>query len=357
VQSTAYELLAPLRCQRLASCLFLSMRLAWMGMIVHITTTLVVAPLTGWPVSPLAAALVGATLLYCLGGFRAVVWTDVLQALILFTGAIITIGLIAHQVPANVIPMEWPALSLSLDPRVRVTLPWAVLSAACLGTSVKAGDQMNAQRFLSVPSVSAARRVLFIGFGCDVALTLLLGIVGVCLLAYYGTAANADGIFLSYISSELPSGARGLVVAALLAAAMSSLSSGINSCVSTVAVDWLRPNSGERFAVETRRVGTTTATVSLALIVFILSLLIGCVQGNLIELCYKIVNLLATPLGGLVLVALFIPRAGWPAAWLGCGASVAVVVWINYFSPFSFLVASPLALATQLSIAISGSRR
>ncbi len=346
--TSVYQHLDCIHSRHLASALFLAMRLAWMGMIAYLTATIIIEPLCGWSPWFTASALVGVTAAYSLGGYRAVVWTDCIQAVLMFGGAVLIVVLVGcwsgEWLPTEW-PSQWPAASWSCSPWERVTVPWAILSTISLGLCVKCGDQMNVQRYLSTPTTGGAQVVLIGSVLLDLALTALLVLVGLSLMTYYaGGEHDADAFLLQFIADWFPAGLRGLVVAALLAAAMSSLSSGINACVSTVAVDWgAAENRGSKLQ-------PVPATVIIALVVLLLSLGIGLVQGNLLELCYKIVNLLATPLGGLVLTALFIPRATKWGAWAGCAASVAIVVWVNYFSPLSFLCASPLALTTQLTI-------
>lgn len=342
---------------RLASTLFLLMRIAWMAMIVHIASTVIVAPIVVfWPWC-VAVVLIGVTVAYSLGGFRAVVLTDCIQAAIMFGGAIAIIFIVGGEVVWNepgrfeAAYVTWPVPKLC-DPWARVSIIPAMIGALSLGVCVKTGDQMNVQRFLSVPNVRASRQVLLAGFAFDVILTALLAMVGLCLLTQSVVAPDGDQVLPHLVASGLPIGMSGLLVAALLAAAMSSLSSGLNACVSTIASDWW--NDGR---AGFRLIEAPIVTVCLGIGVFGLSQLFGFVEGNLIEMCYKVVNLLATPLGGLVLTALFIPRARVCMVWLGCFACLGVVVWVTYFSPITFLLASPLGLATQLTICFLGSRR
>lgn len=352
---------------RLASTLFLLMRIAWMAMVVYIASTVIVAPIVALRPWLVATVLIGVTVAYSLGGFRAVVLTDCIQAGIMFGGAIAVIAMLCSSLDVSPWPTEWPASwpvpSARMDVWERADVLCAMLGAFCLGVSVKTGDQMNVQRFLAVPNIQASRRVLLLGFGFDILLTGLLALVGLSLLASHGAVPDADGVLPHFVASGLPFGITGLVVAALLAAAMSSVSSGLNACVSTVAVDWcgdkrrpIRPTSSGDSGVASG-IRPIPATVVLGIIVFILSQVIGLIEGNLIELCYKVVNLLATPLGGLVLTALFIPRAKLVDVWLGCFLCLAVVVYVTYLSPITFLLASPLGLVVQLTISSLGGIR
>lgn len=93
-------------------------------------------------------------------------------------------------------------------------------------------------------------------------------------------------------------------------------------------------------------------TLAIGAGVFAFAQIIAIVPGNLIDLCYKIVNLLATPLGGLMLGALLIPRATRAGLLSGTVASMAAVIWVTYFSPYTFLLAAPAGLSVHLLLVL-----
>ena len=217
-------------CQRLATTLFVAMRLAWMALITHVAASVVLGPLTGIAPWLWAAGLVAATGATCLGGFRWVVWLDVVQAGVMFAGAVAVLYRLGLPVQVG----RWPALAV-FEPWGRVSIVPVLLSAVAMGISVKCGDAMNLQRFLAVRSIAHARRVLLVGFAFDLAMTGLLCAVGLSLLPHC-TGGPADRLFLDYLVT-LPGWLGWLVVAAMVSAAMSSLSSGIQTVVCTVGGD------------------------------------------------------------------------------------------------------------------------
>lgn len=224
-----YALVSGIGCDRLASALFVMMRLGWMALIVHISSTIVLGPLTGVAPPVWSAGLVAVTGAWCLLGFRAVVWLDVAQASIMFAGAVAVLCTLGLPVGGG--GGSWPALAV-WQPFGRVSIVPVLLSAVALGVSVKCGDAMNLQRFLAVRSVAHARRVLLLGWCFDLAMTGLLCAVGLSLLPHC-TGGPADRLFLDYLVT-LPGWMGWLVVAAMVSAAMSSLSSGIQTVVCTV---------------------------------------------------------------------------------------------------------------------------
>jgi SSS family solute:Na+ symporter len=118
------------------------------------------------------------------------------------------------------------------------------------------------------------------------------------------------------------------VVAGLLAAAMSSLSSGINSSAAVISVDYVgraRKEKGGPGLVETQIVSWCIGVVAV-----LLSMLAGYVQGGLLDVVYKIGNLLVAPLFVLFFMALFIKRATWPATFAAVVCSIAAAVAVAF---------------------------
>jgi SSS family transporter len=224
-----------------------------------------VALVTGWsiPVSILAVGVI--TLLYTwFGGFKAVVYTDVMQLLVYLAG-----GVGALFVAWKLAGGASAALSLAaaagklriIDPAINFTSTYtllggliggALLSAASHGT-----DHLIVQRLLGSRSLAAARRAL-IGSGIVVILqfTLFL-LVGSAIwaanLAPAGTPA--DQLFPRFVIDQLPAGLAGLVVAGILAAAMGTHSSAINSLASSVTHDLYAGWTGHRDPVHLLKVG------------------------------------------------------------------------------------------------------
>jgi len=161
----------------------------------------------------------------------------------------------------------------------------------------------------------------------------------------------------------MPPGLSGLVVAGLLAAAMSSLSAGINSCCSVITVDYVdrfgfrRPDrAGARQAILEQVI-----SVLVGVVVLVLSTYVSYVEGNLLDKAYKVVNLLSTPLFGLFFMAMFIPWATPFGTWTGAVVGTVVVVAINYWEQItgapgiSFFWAMPISILAQIAVVIIAS--
>ncbi len=378
--TSAYEILEirlGLSIRLLGSFFFLTMRLLWMAVIIYATTDKVLVPLLGLETSatPWLCALLGSiTVVYTsMGGLKAVVLTDVVQTVILLAGALLTLGIVSVQLGGvtswwpSAWPSHWPDPQW-YDPQERITLVGMTLATFVWWVCTASSDQMAIQRYLATRDIRAARQVLATTLGANTVVNIILAAVGMALLALFQANPNlmpdgqtvlsdADQLFPQFIVVGLPVGLSGLVIAGLLAAAMSSLSSGINSSCSVIAEDFIdrfRHNrTGQSDHVRMARI----ISVLVGVVVVVLSSLVGAVQGNLLEIAYKVVNLLTAPLFGLFFMALFVPWAKSWATILGAAGGVAVVVSINFWreltgsdAGISFLWAMPLGFAVQIGI-------
>jgi solute:Na+ symporter, SSS family len=381
--TSAYEILE-LRfgpaVRTLGSLLFLSLRLLWMSVIVYAMTTKVLVPLSGLPTwtTPVVCGLLAfVTIVYtAMGGLRAVVITDVIQAMILFGAAIVTVVTISVALggvqgwwPAHW-PAHWPEPRFGYDPSARVPLFIIAVSSFVWYVCTSASDQIAIQRYLSTKDAKAARSVLFISLSADILVSFILTAVGLALLAYFRAnphlipdsqtvLADGDKLFPRFIIVGLPVGWSGLVVAGLLACAMSALSAGINSTCSVLTVDVIDRWRGTKRPAESgaERVGQLKhVSYLIGAIVVVLSLGVNMVQGNLLEICYKVVNLLTAPLAGLFLLAMFVPWARSFGALVGAAFGLAVVIAISYWREItgtpgiSFLWAMPVGLVVQMVV-------
>ncbi|MFC1597893.1 Na+:solute symporter, partial [Planctomycetota bacterium] len=308
--TSAYEILesrlGPV-VRMLGSLMFLSLRLAWMAVIIFATSDKVLVPLMGWSSSatPYVCAVLGAiTVIYTsMGGLRAVVLTDVVQTLILFGGAILTLVLVSFYLggvsawwPTGWIP-HWPEPVWGYQPGVRITFFAGFLATFTWYICTSGSDQMAIQRYLATRDVKAARFVLATSLVASTLVTIIMVSVGLAIYAYFRVnphllpdgqtmLSDADSLFPQFIAFGIPVGLSGLVVAGLLAAAMSSLSSGINSSCSVITVDFVeRFRRRKQGQPETDHVKLARyVSVFVGVAVVMLSFGVRMVEGNMLEL-------------------------------------------------------------------------
>jgi SSS family transporter len=218
-------------------------------------TAIPIRVITGLPYWE-AILLTGAfTLVYTYyGGLRAVVWVDVVQFFIyLFGGAAALIVLL------QVVPDGWAGIVSAAEPADKLRIlhldggfadtRWVltgVVGGAFLSMASHGVDHLIVQRLLAAPSLRDARRALVTSGAIVMAQFALFLIVGVGLFAFYQgrTFDTADEVFPRFIIEQLPAGITGLVIAGILAAAMSTVASSLNSLASATTHDLYAPITG-----------------------------------------------------------------------------------------------------------------
>ena len=272
-QETAYARLesrfgTPTR--RMVSVVFLITR--FMGDGVRIFAGAIpLALLTGWSIPTAIIAMGGVTLVYTwFGGLKAVVWADVVQLAVYLTGGVAAL-LIAWELAGgaqNAFSAAWAAGKLrivdtGLNFGIPYTLAGGIVGGAMLSAASHGTDHLIVQRLLATRSLAAAR-VALIGSGLVVIVQFLLFLlVGVAIWAagLAPTGMAADQIFPRFILDHLPTGLAGLVVAGILAAAMSTISSSINALASSMTHDLYAGWSGRRDPAHLLRVGKIFSAV------------------------------------------------------------------------------------------------
>jgi solute:Na+ symporter, SSS family len=195
------------------------------------------------------------------GGMTAVIWTDVVQMVLYVAGAILSFFVILQNIPGGwdqVVAMAAPAgkfqifdfgFSLSRDFFAHTYSFWAGILGGCFLTTASHGtEQLMVQRLLSARSLAQSRLALYASWVVIFFQFTLFLVIGVILWAYYQHTglpppAQTDRIYPAFIWEQLPPGIAGLVIAAILAAAMSNLSAALNSLASTTVMDFYRPMS------------------------------------------------------------------------------------------------------------------
>jgi solute:Na+ symporter, SSS family len=388
--TSGYELLGmrfgmPVRL--LGVCIFLAMRLLWMSVIIYATVDKVLIPLTGLPESAslwICVGLAALTIVYTtMGGLQAVVMVDAFQAILLFGGVMASLVIITYSLGG--IGAWWPDHWLTTweEPRwfhasqngrsvfgmLVAILTWWVATAG--------SDQVAIQRYLATRDARAARRMLAVSVAASILIKLMLSGLGLALLAYAAahpewmpagvTIENsADRLFPRFVATILPTGISGLIIAGMLAEAMNSLSSGINSVSCVVVTDLFGIFRRGESKAQNATVDLQTVrwvSVCVGLLVVALSVLVRSVEGNLFEISQKVVNLLTVPLFGLFVMAIFVR---WATPFGACAtalAGIATVSAINYWTqltgqpepPISFLWAMPLALFVEVFVGMLAS--
>ncbi len=304
--------------------------------------SLPVGRLMGWNATATILVLGALTISYTiLGGISAVVWTDVIQAVVLMAGAIFCMVLILARTPGGaetVMEAAREADKFSFggwDLNLAIEGFWVVLLYGIVENIKNFGvDQNYVQRFLSAPSDREARKSLWLGSLIYLPVSAVFFFIGTALFGFYGGSARpadfpaqSDEVFPYFIVHELPPGATGLMIAAILAAAMSTLDSSINASATVWTVDfhqrYLRPGAGDHALLNVAR----RATLLVGLLGTGSALLMTRVTGNAIDIWWQISAVFGGGMLGLFLLGLLVPRATRQSAFLGVIAGVAAIAW------------------------------
>jgi SSS family solute:Na+ symporter len=256
--------------RRLISACFLLTRFLGDGVRIF-AGAIPLALVTGWSIPGAILAMGVVTLVYTyFGGLKAVVWADVLQLLVYGAGGIVALGIaaglaggfgpmLAEAGQAGKLRILNPALSLSIP----YTLLGGLLGGALLSAASHGTDHLIVQRLLATRSLKDARWAL-VGSGVVVIGQFLLFLmVGVAIWAA-GLAPDTlpgDQVFPLFIVEHMPSGLAGLVVAGILAAAMSTISSSINALASSMTHDFYGSITGRRDPDHLLKVGRIFSAV------------------------------------------------------------------------------------------------
>lgn len=256
--------------RRLVSVVFLATRFLGDGVRIY-AGSIPLALVTGWNVPAAIVAMGGVTLVYTwFGGLRAVVWADVVQLAIYLSGGLAAL-LIAWQLAggpeaalsAAAIGGKLQVLDFSVDSTSTYTLLGGLVGGAMLSAASHGTDHLIVQRLLATRSLADARAAL-VGSGVVVILQFLLFLmVGQAIWAagFATEAVAADQLFPRFIIEHLPVGMAGLVVAGIIAAAMSTISSSINALASSMTHDLYAGWSGRRDPAHLFRVGRAFSAV------------------------------------------------------------------------------------------------
>ena len=264
-QDTAYQRLERrfgAAARRVASAAFLVTRALGDGVRVF-ATAIPLAIITNWSIPAGILAVGVVTIFYTwVGGLRAVVWVDVVQLVFYLLGGIATI-VVALQLADGDFAQAWAAgklavIDTSFSFKTTYTLWGGLVGGALLSAASHGTDHLIVQRLLAARDLPDARKAL-IGSGVFViAQFVLFLIVGTTLWMAHADRASftsGDMIYPTFVVEHLPAGLAGLVVAAILAAAMSTVSSSLNSLASASTHDFYAPLTGRADPEHLLRVG------------------------------------------------------------------------------------------------------
>ncbi|MFC1794340.1 sodium:solute symporter [Planctomycetota bacterium] len=372
--TTAYEYLEKrfhVSIRIFGSLSFITFQLGRMGIVI-LLPALALAAVTGANVY-LCIALIGvfSTVYTALGGMEAVIWTDVLQAVVLIGGAFaalaITIGaldggwreFVVTGVEYNKFTLFHPGWDWTSDTMIVVVLGALFTNSLVPYTT----DQSVIQRYLTTPDQKQAGRAIWVNGILAVVAGILFLTVGTALFVFYKANPTrlpaleaTDQVFAIFIWREMPAGLSGLVVAGVFAAAMSSLDSSIHSISTAVTTDFVR-RFKPTLMPETYLALARGFTVTFGIIGTAAAMLMAAAQVEYLwDFFLGIMGLFGGTLAGLFMLAVFTKKVHTLHAWLGATASLSVLLYIKLTTDLSSLLYGAIGVVTCFFIGFLSSR-
>ncbi len=363
------------RVRAATSALYILLRLGWMASLIYAPTILLLTMLgLGrewlWPIILIVGLT--STVYTVFSGLRGVVVTDAIQMVVILGSLLLATGFALRQIPFD--PSAWTAqmagdgkLALpdfSLDFTDRFTVWGVLIGVSVSNLAIYIGDQMSLQRYLATGAVREAQKSFLynlVGVFAVLAMLMMIGVVILLWRTYHPEIVlpeNPDQVFPAFVSMVLPSGLGGLMVASILAATMSSITSGINALAGAITIDFLQPArpgaSPEYFLRAARRLSVLIGVIATVGAGFAAGL------GTIFDVSQAILGVFLGPILGVMVLAMWNRRVSQTrvlvamAASCVCGVVVAFspiqAIWVTVFGCAGFLaIAWPYGRAVAVS--------
>lgn len=342
VQTTAYEYFEQrfgLWARLYAGTAYILLQVGRYAVVLYLTALALAALL---PVDIVTVILILGvlTIIYTLlGGFAAVIWTDVVQSIVLFFGGLLCLALLLWNLPGG-----WETLSATAERENKFALGsfdmdlviqgfWVIFIFGIIENLKNFSvDQNYVQRFLSAKSEAEAKKSLWLGGLLYIPVSALFFMIGTALFVYYlnvpaeNLPDKADQIFPYFIVNELPVGLVGLVIAGVMAAGMSTLDSSLNSSATVYTIDFykrvIKPEADDASQVKVIR-GTT---IVIGVVATLASLMMMEVKTAL-DVWWKLSAIFGGGMLGLFLVAFLFKSLTSKQALISTLVGVVFIAW------------------------------
>ena len=322
---------------------YLLTQMGRVGTILYLVA-LALAPLTGWSVFTIIIVTgVLVTVYTLIGGIEAVIWTDVVQSIVLTLGIFLCLGVICSGMPEGAgqvfsIASESDKFSLgSFGLSLNEPTFWVILIFGLFINLQNFGiDQSYVQRYATAKSESEAKKSVWLGALLYLPISALLFLLGTGLYAFYTaqpellpeTISKGDKVFPHFIATELPVGITGILIAAVLAAAMSSVDSSLNGSATLTWCDLVKRFSKREPSEATGMKVLRGATIGFGIIGTSAALAMTRVQSAL-DAWWKLSSIFSGGILGLFLLGLIVKKAKNAAATTAVAIGVLIIFWMS----------------------------
>ncbi|WP_026810380.1 sodium:solute symporter family transporter [Arenibacter latericius] len=362
--STAYEYLENrfnYLARAIGSISFILFQLGRIG-IVLLLPSLAISIVTGISVETCILLMGLLCVLYtAFGGIEAVIWTDVLQVVVLMGGSIVAIVWILLHTDTPVNEMIAYASEkekfhiINFDFNFTDSTFWVVFIGGLASAMVTQGtDQTIVQRYLTSSSIKDSQKTLYTNALLTLPATIIFFGIGTLLYIFYTemperlspAISNNDSLFPWYIVKELPVGVSGLLIAGIFSAAMSSISSSLNSVSTAFCNDLYK-----RYDPKLSDIGMLKIARIVTVFVGIFGVLLALWMANsniksLWDQFYRFLGLFTGGLGGMFLLGMLTKRANSTGTLLGLVVSGILLWYISVYTSINFLMYSFIGVAS-----------
>ncbi|MFK8267598.1 sodium:solute symporter family transporter [Capnocytophaga cynodegmi] len=302
------------------------------------------------------------------GGMEAVVWGDVIQGFILVGGAIAAFVVMITGIEGGISEFWETTKSFNkfdtFDFRFDFSQPvfWVVVFGGLANTLISyTSDQSVVQRYMSTVNEKATAKSIWLNGIVSVPVSILFFLLGTGLFAFYKsnpeqmsiTDPNIDSIFPQFLVSQMPVGLSGLLIASIFAAAMSTLSSNINSVSAVITSDFYKSlfknTSFKQQMIVARWSGVIIGLLGTGMAIVLATWNIA----SLWDQFNTFLGLLTSGLGALFILGIFFPRVGATSAFIGLISGVIVLYLVKSHTDFSFLLYGLIGMVSNIIVAFT----
>lgn len=364
--TTAYEFLEMrfnLLVRLFGSAVFILFQLGRIGIVLFLPS-IALSVVTGIDIYLCITVLGVLSIFYTvLGGIEAVIWTDVIQVIVLIGGALISLIVLLFSVEGGVDTFIETAMlnnkleMFNFDFNLSQPTFWVILIGGIFLNFINYGtDQTVIQRYLTTKDEKAAAKSIWVNAILPVVATVLFFAIGTALYVFFKThptelniaITNTDAIYPWYIVTQLPAGIAGILIAAVFSASMSSLDSSMNSVATAVTTDFFRrfkPEASDHSSLVVARyvtviIGVLGTTFALLMVSWDIK--------SLWDHFNVIVGLFVGGLGGIFLLGMFTKNANGIGAFIGLVFSAVTQYLIKEYTDLNFLLYAASGLCTAV---------
>ena len=329
--------------RKLGSASFAIFQLARMGIVI-LLPALALSSVTGWDVIYCIIAMgVLSTIYTVLGGIEAVIWTDVIQTIVLVGGALVAFFVILGEVDGGFSAIietasrqdKFEMVNTDLSFVSGIDTIWVIILGGSFAQILSYGtDQAVVQRYLTTATEKEAAKAIWTNSALSVPLSVLFFGVGTALFVFFQQQpvnlepiSKIDQIFPHFILHQMPAGLAGLVIAGVFAAAMSSLDSSMHSIATAFTTDFLSKDRDSKSLLKlAKRITLILGVLGTVSAIYIASQ----DSKNLWDTLMGYVGLILGTLGGLFTLAIFTNRTSSIHAWTGVIVAAAVLYYVKF---------------------------